>query len=512
MSRLLQAATAGLFRFVMQKYAKYLRLKYLFTLAAPLVLLALGLTWMLDLGRASSARYTYDSAEVSRGSIRRVVSTSGPVRALVTVSVGSQLSGQIKEVRADFNTEVRAGQELAILDDRTFVAKTNQANADLAQARAAVTNQEAALLKAEAAMRQAERAFARVTQLQARGVSSAAALDNATRDIEVARAEVAVARAQIEGGKANVLQKGALVEQARFDVERTHIRSPINGTVISRTVDVGQTVAASLQAPELFKIAQDLRRILIEAQVNEADVGAVREGNEATFTVDAYPERRFEGVVSQVRLAATEINSVVTYAVIIEALNEDRRLFPGMTATVQIETDKRDNVMRVSNDAIRFRPRDRAVPQQPGRAGAQGGGGPAARDRLIEQVRDELKLGEEQVAKLREELRRQVQGARAKGGKAKGADGDGSSRTITNSRIEAALGPLLTPEQRTAFDRWKKGRENSRPALVWVLTATGDIESRAVRAGLADEQFTEIMGGQLAESERVVVRAREVKR
>lgn len=492
----------------MQNQVKYRNLKYLFTLAAPLALMALGVTWMLDWGRTAGARFSYESTEVKRGSIRRVVSTSGPVKALVTVSVGSQLSGQIKEVRADFNTEVKAGQVIAVLDDRTFAARANQASADLVQARAAVTNQEAALLKAEAAQRQAERAFARVTQLQAKGVSSGAALDTATRDIEVARAEVAVAKAQIEGGKANVLQKSAVLEQAKFDVERAIIRSPIEGTVISRTVDVGQTVAASLQAPELFKIAQDLHRILIEAQVNEADVGAVREGNDASFTVDAYPERRFDGVVSQVRLAATEINSVVTYAVIIEALNEDRRLFPGMTATVQIETDKRDNVLRVSNDAIRFRPRDRAVPQQQARQPGQGGQN--ARDRMIEQVRDELKLSEEQVTKLREELRRQFQAVRAKGGKAKGSEGN--ARIVTNSRIEAALGPMLSEEQRTLFDRWKKGRENSRPATVWVLTAAGDIEPRAVRAGLADEQFTEIMAGALEMGEKVVTRAREVKR
>lgn len=496
----------------MNKYVKYLSLKYLFTLAVPLALAALAATWLVDLGRGSGARYAYETVEVSRGSIRRTVSTSGPVKALVTVAVGSQLSGQIKHVRADFNTEVKAGQELAVLDDRTFAAKVNQAAADLAQAQAAVTNQEASLMKAEAALRQSERALARVTQLQARGVSSTAALDNATRDIEVAQAEVAVARAQIVGGKANVLQKSALLEQAKFDVERTNIRSPIDGTVISRTVDVGQTVAASLQAPELFKIAQDLRRILIEAQVNEADVGSVTEGNDATFTVDAYPERRFEGVVAQVRLAATEINSVVTYAVIIEAINEDRKLFPGMTATVQIETDKRDGVMRVTNDAVRFRPRDRVLPQQQARQG-QGQGGQAGRDRMLEQVRDELKLDDEQMTRLREELRRQFQAGRAKGGKSKGGgEGETNTRILVNSRIEAALSPILTPEQRTLFDRWKKGRENSRPATVWVLTAAGDIEPRAVRAGLADEQFTEIMGGPLEERERVVVRAREVKR
>ena len=183
---------------------------------------------------------------------------------------------------------------------------------------------------------------------------------------------------------------------AEIDLERTSIRSPIDGTVISRTIDIGQTVAASLQAPELFKIAQDLRRIQIEAQVNEADVGVIKEGNPAEFIVDAYPEERFEGVVTQVRLAAIELQNVVTYTVIIEARNDDRRLFPGMTANVQIETAKRAGIMRVANDALRFKPRDQSAEQEmrdPAQAAARA-------QRVVEQMKTSLKLSEEQTATL----------------------------------------------------------------------------------------------------------------
>jgi HlyD family secretion protein len=493
------------------------KLKYLFTLAVPVAAVALAAIWLLDMTGNGTGRMSYETVAASRGPITRVVSTSGPVRALVTVSIGSQLSGQVREVKVDFNSEVKSGDELAVLDDKSFNAKVAQAKADLAAAEAQVTNQRAQLVKSEAVLRQAERTMTRTETLTGKGISSPAALDTATKDLDMARADIAVANAQIENGKATVLQRRAMLEQAQIDLDRTRIRSPIDGTVISRTVDPGQTVAASLQAPELFKIAQDLHRIRIEAQVNEADVGAVAEGNPVTFTVDAYPERRFRGRVTQVRLAATELNSIVTYTVIIEAANADRVLFPGMTATVQVETDKREGVLRVSNDALRFRPRDRAGPLATSGAGPEEGA--PARGRNIEQLKDELQLTDQQVAALRDAMKSSggsARGERAKDGQAQPpwasrGSGDGAARQRAAARIEQALRPLLTEAQQPLFDRWKQGRENSRPGAVWVLGANGDIESRSVRIGVADDQFTEILGGRLEEGDKVVVRAREVK-
>ena len=208
--------------------------------------------------------------------MRKFVSASGPVRALVTVSVGSQLSGQISELKADFNSEVQAGDELAVIDDKTYVARVAQVRADLASAEAMLANQQAALMKAEAVERNARRLLERAQTLAGQGIAATTTLDNATRDAEVAAAETAIARAQVENARATIAQREAQLAQAEIDLERTRIRSPIDGTVIGRTVDVGQTVAASFQAPELFKIAQDLRRIRIEAQVSEADVGSRR--------------------------------------------------------------------------------------------------------------------------------------------------------------------------------------------------------------------------------------------
>ena len=230
--------------------------KYLFTLAIPVTALAAGSLWLPKLTGGDTTGPVYETAEVTRGPIRRVVSTSGPVRALVTVQVGSQLSGQIQSVLVDYNTEVKEGDVLAVLDAKTFEARVAQAKADLAAAKAQLANQEAAVLKAEAVLRQAERAIERQQKLAERGISAQASLDAAIRDAEVARADLAIAQAQVENAKAVIAQREAQLEQAQIDLDRTVIRSPINGTVISRTVDVGQTVAASLQAPELFQIGR----------------------------------------------------------------------------------------------------------------------------------------------------------------------------------------------------------------------------------------------------------------
>jgi HlyD family secretion protein len=488
----------------------------LFTLAIPIAGLAMASYWLPGMLGGGQAGLTYDTVEVTKGTIRKIVSTSGPVRALVTVQVGSQLSGQIAEVSADFNTEVKAGDVLAILDVKTFAARVAQARADLNAAKASLANQQAAIARAEANLRQAERALERQTQLQGRGVTSQASLDTATRDLEVAQADLAVARAQVGTAEATVAQRQAQLDQAEIDLERTRIRSPIDGTVISRTVDIGQTVAASFTAPELFKIAQDLRRIRIEAQVNEADVGAVAEGNPVTFTVDAYPDRKFEGRVTQVRLSATELNNIVTYTVIVEASNEDRRLYPGMTANVQIETANRDNALRVSNDALRYRPRDAAA-----NSAGQGNAGPGRgmmKERL-ERLKSELALTPEQVQTVEEEMRKVFAEMRGEGGF--GNQGAGGSwdqaqvRARIQSRLEQALTRILTDAQRPAFEKWRTARRDQqvvgRTQAVWVLGAEGP-ERRVIQLGIADDVYTEVVGGPLQPGDKAITRAREARK
>lgn len=481
-------------------------LKYLFALGLPLAAAGLGVLWMMNPLAPGKAKLTYDTAIVAKGMIRKVVSTSGPVRALVTVSVGSQLSGLIEKLNVDYNSEVKEGDILAKIDDRTFASRVAQAKADLLAAKAGLVNQEAALKKAEAVREQAERNLSRQKTLQQKGFAATATLDNATRDIEVAKAEAAVALAQIETAKAQIAQREAALRQAEIDLDRTKIIAPINGTVISRTADVGQTVAASLQAPELFKIAQDLRRISVEAQVNEADVGQVAEGNPVTFTVDAYPDRIFQGKVTQVRLAATELQNVVTYTVIIEASNDDRRLFPGMTANVQIEVAQKDNALRVPNDALRFKVK--------GEAEAQGTSPQARMERTISRLKNDLMLTDDQEKLLREELQK-VSASRSNGatGGANTPDPDPSAaRQRTQATIEQTLVATLSEEQKPLFEKWKRGRETTKAGSVYVMDDSGTPERRFVRLGISDDQFTEIVGGQLAEGERVVVRAREAQK
>ena len=486
----------------------------LFTLALPVAAAGLAAVWMLDLTSQGGPGVVYETVAASKGPIRKIVSTSGPVRALVTVSVGSQLSGQIDEVRVDFNSEVKPGDILATIDAKTFASRVAQAEADLAAAEAALENQKAALEKARAVMQAAETNVARQQSLAEKRLSPQLTFETAVRDRDVARADIAVAEAQVASARATIAQRKAALDQARIDLERADIRSPIDGTVISRTVDPGQTVAASLQAPELFKIAQDLSRIRIEAQVNEADVGVVAEGNPATFTVDAYPDRQFEGRVTQVRLSATEITSVVTYTVIIEAANEGRKLFPGMTANVVILTAMRDGVLRVPNDAFRFRPRLESASDARGRGEGQGGGDRTAR--LLERLKADVALTDAQaelVAEAMEKLGRETRETEQTGGLMLGRGGGdrGVFRQRATSRIEQALAPTFSDEQRIAFQRWKDGRETTRFAAVWVLGKSGQPERRGVRTGIADDQFTEVIGGELAEGEAVIVRARDVK-
>ena len=441
----------------------------------------------------------YDTVLVDRGSIRKVVATSGPVRALVTVSIGSQISGQIDKLNVDFNSEVQAGDIIALIDSRTYESRVAQAKADVQAAEAGLNSQNAALKRAEAVRRQAESNIGRQKALQQKGIVAAATLDNASRDADVATAEQDTARAQIDIAKAVVLQKQAVLRQAEVDLERTRIVAPVSGTVISRTVDVGQTVAASLQSPELFKIAQDLRRIRIEAQVNEADVGHVAAGNSVTFTVDAYPGRTFRGTVTAVRLTATEIQNVVTYTVIIEAPNSDRKLYPGMTANAQIEVAYKSQVVRVPNDALRFRPRMDT---------SASGGNRAAQ--LLSRLKNEVQLTPDQEKAVVDRMNQIAEAQSAGLQKLPGTSDKTELRQRFLIAVEQALEPTVTSVQRPLFEQWKLGRDIPGAGGVQVLDERGQMVRRLVRLGVSDDQFTEVEG--VGENERVVVSARQIEK
>jgi len=320
------------------------------------LLVTVALYWTRGNEVSASKTAQIETVAIDRGDIERVVATSGAVRPLITVEVGSQLSGQVAELYADFNSPVEKGQIIALIDPQSFTSRVLQNRAEMEVATANVTVQRANIERAEANLRKARLEYERSEPLAKTGTLSASEFDTATASHDSARADLTMARAQLDNALATLQQRQASLESAEIDLERTKIRSPIDGIVIERAIDQGQTVAASLSSPILFYIAQDLTEIQIEANVDEADIGNVRAGNAATFTVDAYPEHDFSGQVDQVRLAPNEENNVVTYTVIITAGNPDMKLLPGMTAIVDIVTGRSEDVLRVSNEAIRFKP------------------------------------------------------------------------------------------------------------------------------------------------------------
>ncbi len=319
--------------------------------------------------RGTDGATTYRTALLERGSLQAAVASSGTVNPVSQVSVGSQVSGQIKEMLADFNTEVKQGQLIARIDPESFDYKVRQASADLESARAAVLNAQAnvaavmaGVSKARLDADNAQRDANRKQDLLAREFISQADYENArntagtlAETLKVTQAQADVARAQAVAAQAVVRQREAALAQAKVDLEHTEIRSPVDGVVIKRSVDVGQTVAASLQAPELFIIARNLSDMQVEASIDEADIARVRADQKVTFTIDAFPGRSFEGTVRQIRKAAVSSQNVVTYTVVIAFANPDALLLPGMTANVRIVTETRDDVLKVPNAALRVR-------------------------------------------------------------------------------------------------------------------------------------------------------------
>ena len=318
------------------------------------VAIALGLFATFALTRRDQTQYF--TAKVERGTIRDVVDVTGTINAVTTVLVGSQVSGTIAMLGADFNSRVRRGDVIAAIDPALFEGALRQATADLESAKANVMAARANLDKARATQVQTRADYERASSLAAQGMVSKQGLDLAKANYDSAVASVNGAAAAITQTEAQVSQKAAAVSVARANLDYTVIRSPIDGTVVARNVDVGQTVAASLQAPTLFTIAQDLTKMQVYAKIDESDVGSVKVGRTVAFKVDAYPKDTFSGVVSQVRMNPTTVQNVVTYDAIVNFDNPDLKLFPGMTAYVTIPVDTAQNVLKIANGALRFKP------------------------------------------------------------------------------------------------------------------------------------------------------------
>ena len=308
----------------------------------------------------ASARRTspaqYFTVKIERGAIRDVVDLTGTVNAVKTVLVGSQVSGSISKLNVDFNSRVHTGEVIALIDPALFQGALDQAKADLESAKANLTAAVANRDKSEASLVQAKDDYDRNEPLLEKGYVTASAVVTSKANYDVAKANLAGAVAGVAQAQAQVDLKAAAVSVARTNLDYTIIRSPIDGVVVARNVDVGQTVAASLQAPTIFTIAQDLTKMQLYAKTDESDVGRVKLGQVVTFKVDAFPKETFHGVVSEIRMNATTVQNVVTYDAIIDFANPEFKLFPGMTAYVTIPVANVENVIKVPNSALRYRP------------------------------------------------------------------------------------------------------------------------------------------------------------
>lgn len=468
---------------------------------AVLALVLLGFAgWQLM--KAKEPKDPYRTAAVEQGPITKSVSASGTLQALVTVEVGSQISGQITKVLVDFNDQVKAGQVMAILDPQTYQSRAAQGQADIAAGQAAVRQ-----AQAQAAQTQAD--YNRKKALVAQGIYAPSTLEQSEAAYKTAMASVQAARAR-------VVQSQASLRSTQVDLSRTRIIAPIDGLVVDRQIEPGQTVAASLQAPVLFRIAQDLSKVEVKISVDEADIGQVQEGQEVRFTVDAFPDDNYTGIVTQVRKQPVTEQNVVAYTVMAEADNPRGKLLPGMTANADIVILQKPDVMKVPAAALRWTPPSATA--QPARAGGPPGmapGGPpgggaqrqsggnggqrgmAAGQRVIQQ----LDLNADQQKKwavIEADLRTKMAAAFASAG----GDREAIRKQVRQNMTEALakLEPSLTADQkqkltalRATLAQGRADRAGFTAGVVYVLR-DGKPAPVSVRVGVTDGSFTEIRG------------------
>ncbi len=501
----------------------------LFKSVIVLALLAAVAALYAWLGGGGSDVPQYRTVKVERGAIAAVVAASGTLNAVTTVQVGSQVSGQIKEILADFNSAVKKDQIIARIDPATFELRVSQTRADLDAARSAVAVQRSALAAQDAEIARvrinlvdAERDYRRKKALVDKRFLSPAERDkaktlfDATRQqLRAVQAQRKVGEAQIASALAAVKQREALVRQAEVDAERTIIRAPVDGTVILRNVDAGQTVAASLQAPVLFTIAQDLHDMQVEAAIDEADVGRLRVGQRVGFTVDAFPRRNFSGGIRQIRKSPLNVQNVISYTVVISAANADLALLPGMTANVRIEVERRDDVLKIANAALRFQPPEASPATSPPNAPVVGGASGAARGAArgataLQRARQRLDTALKPDATQRAKLDAIFDIARGKFAALRDLT-DAAERRRRGAPIRAEMRAqiveLLRPEQRAIYERLiaaSGARARAVAARLWVLEDETP-KPVDVRIGLSDGTSTEIVAGDLREGTEVIV-------
>jgi HlyD family secretion protein len=406
----------------------------------------------------------YRTEVLAKGNVEAVVTTSGTINPIDIVEVGSQVSGKISKLYADFNTQVKAGQLMAELDRDIQNAKveSNEAN---------YQSSLAALEQAKVNLENAKKKNERTLDLFQRNLVS-------FEEKETAEANFVSARVAVQQREASVAQAKSTLNQSKVDLSYTTIRSPIDGTVIDRPVNAGQTVAASMNAPVLFKVASDLTKMKVQCSVDEADIGRVKEGQKVRFTVDAFQGETFNGVIMQVRYAAVTTQNVVTYTTIVDAPNPDLKLRPGMTATVTIITGEANGVLKIPNSSMRFTP---SLPKE------------------------EL---EKLLATLRPQGQRNGQPGAAPG--QEGAAGQRPSGTQAEGQRQGGQRQFdmtqLTPEQLQRFQQMRAaGGARRQGGTVWVLDELNQLKPYMVRTGLTDNTYSEVTRSELKEGMKIIV-------
>lgn len=485
-------------------------------------------------GSGPKGDYTFETAQVERGDVARIVSPAGTVQPLNKVDVGSEVSGKIIELFADFNTEVQKDQVLAQIDPETFQSAVEQAKARLQQSRASVANARSSIERSKVNLDVAEKTYNRQKALFAEEAISQAAWEQAEQQYKFAEVELRTNEVSLQSALAGVAQAEASLKEAELRLERTKIRSPIDGVVINRAVEVGQTVQSSMSVAQFFTIAQDLSQIQIEASVVEEDIGGIDPGDPVTFEVTAYPGETFRGAVTQVRRQGEESANVVTYTVIISARNPDGKLLPGMTATTDITADRSTDTLRIARAATVFTPPRELLPEteqqgQQGQNRRQGGpgggfGGGEGRNPMTG-VLTEMGVDEVRVQKISadfqsvmEELRASMPRPQQGGGGLGGGASFGPPRTIQmqqqmqefRNKMTAAQDDILkrhlSPEEIVEFNRVRASMQSQRRATAYVLGANGQLEPRQLVVGLSDGTNAEIISG-AEEGDAFVTRA-----
>jgi HlyD family secretion protein len=443
-----------------------MRKKRIFLLIAVLAVALVIFFVFIKKGKADQPKYRTEV--LAKGDVESVVTTSGTINPIDIVEVGSQVSGKISKLYADYNSQVKVGQLMAEIDQDIQSAKVDSNQANYMSALAS-------LEQAKATLDNTEKSHTRTQDLFQRNLVSIEAKETAEANLVSARVGVKTADARVQQAKSTL-------DQSKVDLSYCTIRSPIDGTVIDRPVNVGQTVAASMNAPILFKVATDLTKMKVQCSVDEADIGRVKEGQKVRFTVDAFQGETFNGTILQVRYAAVTTNNVVTYATIVDAPNPEIKLRPGMTATVTIVTGESKGVLKVPNAALRFTPtlpekemqalmaslrpngQRGGQPGQPGQAGAAGGSPAQA----------------------------------APGGQPGGQREGGQRGSFDPSQ--------LTPEQRQRFQQLRQqGGQRRQGSTVWVLTDEGKVKPYMIRTGLTDNSYTEITRSELKEGMKIIL-------